>query len=101
MVFDHSRWDSAVFASDEDETRLRQVAALVKPGVVGGWDKLTSNDRRDVMHVATAIRYAGNGFVTNDRPLLGKAPAIAEAFNHFAILNPEQALARIADAARN
>jgi hypothetical protein len=44
------------------------------------------------MHVATAIRYGAYGFVTLDGRILNKAPAIAAAFNGFALLSPTAAV---------
>ena len=45
------------------------------------------------MHVATAIRYGANGFITRDIADLGsKEIEVAEAFNGFRIMTPERAL---------
>jgi hypothetical protein len=96
LVWDHSRWDSAVWGSDDDSARLNAVYAILFPGS----DRAASGTRRsqrklrDAMHVATAIRYGADGFITRDhRDLLRKAKQIAAAFDHFQIMLPEDALA--------
>ena len=91
VVFDHSRFDFAVFASDIDETRRSTVFAILFPGA----DPATTRKQnvRDAMHVATAIRYGANGFVTNDTNTLDHHAEIRRAFNDFGIYSPERALA--------
>jgi hypothetical protein len=49
----------------------------------------TSNNQRDAMHVATAIRYGYNGFLTRERRLLNEANPARAGFNGFRILDPE------------
>lgn len=97
-VFDHSRFDHAVFFGDDDETRLDRVYSILFPGS-DRRDSYAGRARRkirDAMHIATAIRYGANGFVTQDKnDLVSKSDAIAEAFNGFRILTPESALAFI------
>lgn len=90
-VIGHSRLGSCVVAGDEDEDRHDRVFRILFPGVVPATAKV--NHFRDAMHVATAIRYGAKGFVTNERRLLNKDPAMREAFNNFRILSPADALA--------
>ncbi|MEU6340276.1 hypothetical protein ABZ883_04905 [Streptomyces sp. NPDC046977] len=89
MVWNQSRWGSSVWGSEEDHSRLNDTFAILFPNV----NRATArgNHLRDVMHVSTAIRYGGFGFVTRERRLLNKAEQIAERFHSFQILSPEQA----------
>ena len=91
LVLGHSRFDHTVMGSDEDAARLDAVFAALFPNV----DRATArkNHLRDVMHVSTAIRYGGFGFVTREERLLNKAEIIAERFEGFRMWKPEQALA--------
>lgn len=95
-VWGHSRWGHSVFASEEDAKRIDHVFAILFPGS-DRHDLSTGRARRklrDAMHVATAIRYGANGFITRDkRDLVRKSDAIAGAFNGFRIMTPERALA--------
>lgn len=90
MVWGHSRWGSAVWGSDEDRVRIDDVFAVLFPNA----DRTTArrNHIRDAMHVSTAIRYGGLGFVTRERRLLNKAQQMAERFGGFRMWSPEQAL---------
>lgn len=36
MVMEHSRWDHAVFASDEDDERIDQVLKVIHPNAIRG-----------------------------------------------------------------
>jgi hypothetical protein len=93
-VVGHSRVESAVVGSEEDGVRLDETFAILFPGA----DRQTArqNHIRDAMHVSTAIRYGGFGFVTNEKRLLNKADRIAERFQGFKVLTPEAALAEAA-----
>jgi hypothetical protein len=99
MVLGHSRLDFSVVGSEEDADRLDDVFAILFPNV----NRATSrkNHIRDAMHVATAIRYGGFGFITRERRLLNKAERIAERFQGFRLWTPEQALAEAASRIRN
>lgn len=96
LVLDHSRLGFAVLGNDDDEDRLDRVYRILFPdsdrhhaGTGRARRKI-----RDAMHVATAIRYGGNVFVTRDeRDLVSKSHAIAAAFDGFKIMTPETALA--------
>lgn len=94
MVWGQSRWDSSVFGSEEDRIRLDDAFAILFPNA----DRATARDNhiRDAMHVSTAIRYGGYGFITRERRLLNKAPAIATRFPGFRMWSPEAALAEAA-----
>lgn len=96
MVLGHSRLDFAVLGSDEDTERLDRVFAILFPGSARR-DQSTGRARRKLraaMHVATAIRYGANAFITRDGDdLLPKDAAIAKALNGFRIMTPECALA--------
>jgi hypothetical protein len=96
LVLDHSRWDHAVLASDEDADRLARVRDLLYGTAITPRD----NDFRDAMHVATAIRYGAFGFVTMDKRILRRDPAIREAFQGFRLLAPAAAKAEALDRVR-
>ena len=94
--FDHSTFDHAVYAADDDDSRHQRVYRILFPES-DRRDNLTGRGRRkfrDAMHVATAIRYGCNGFITLDgHDLVRKSGEIAAAFNGFQIMLPERALA--------
>jgi hypothetical protein len=48
---------------------------------------------RDAMHVATAIRYAADAFVTREQRLLGADTRVTDEFDGFRVMSPERALA--------
>jgi hypothetical protein len=80
----------------EDQERLDRVFAALFPGrdLKSG----RTQDVRDAMNIATAIRYGANGFITRDgagksRGVLDGADTIKATFDGFSILSPEQALA--------
>jgi hypothetical protein len=96
MVLGSSRWGHGVFSNKEDSNRIDAVYAVLFPASDRG-DVSTKRGQgrlRDAMHVATAMRYGANVLVTRDaRDLLRKADAIRDAFNGFAIMDPERAVA--------
>lgn len=77
-VFGNSRWGAAVLASDEDKDRLDRVFAALFPDSDRYAVDSTSKKHklRDAMHIATAIRYGYDVFVTTDTGLLNRAEAI-------------------------
>lgn len=92
-AFDESRIDSSLIGSD-DEARFDRIFALLFPGADrDSTSRNAGNQRRDAMHVATALRYGAGIFITHDRALLEKAGAVAAQFNDFKIMEPEHALA--------
>lgn len=93
LVLDHSRIDHAVLGSEQDRDLLESVLAVVKPGRAR--ESVGRNDFRDAMHVAWAIRYGLHGLISQDQRLLRKAERVKGKFNGFAIMTPEQALARL------
>jgi hypothetical protein len=77
VVVGHSRWDHAVFASDEDSDRIDGVFAVLFPDSDrNAMDRTSIHKLRDAMHIATAIRYGYDVFVTAETRLLKKADAI-------------------------
>jgi hypothetical protein len=89
QVLGHSRLGSSVLGSPEDEERLKRVFSILFPGT--DFETARKQHIRDAMNVATAIRYAVNGFVTCERRLLNKREIIRATFNDFAILSPGRA----------
>src|SRR5664280_1946087 len=66
-VICHSRWDHAVFASDEDSDRIDNLLGLLFPNSDRyATDRSSTHNLRDAMHIATAIRYGYDAFVTTD-----------------------------------
>lgn len=92
LVLDHSRLGSSVLGTDDDSHRLDRVLAIVHPAAVRSGAR--RQHLRDAMHIATAIRYAMNGFVTRDKHLTRPSAktAIKSEFNGFELLTPEDAL---------
>ena len=91
-VFDHSRLDHSVFAGDEDGRRIDEVFAALFPGSDRhGTDRTSKHKIRDAMHVATAIRYGSDAFVTTDDDLLRKAAEVQALWN-IQILSPTDAV---------
>ena len=91
-VWDHSRWDHSVWAGDEDGERIDEVFAALFPGSDRhGTDRTSRHKIRDAMHVATAVRYGCDAFVTTDGDLLRKAAQI-QALRGIEILSPSDAV---------
>lgn len=86
LVLDHSRLGYAVVGGAADEERLERVFRILHPG--GDRQKPGSHDLRDAMHVATAIRYGADGFITLDKGILRKREALVEAFPNFSVFEP-------------
>lgn len=91
IVLDQSGRDNLVWVTPDDEARLVRVD-LILHGKITAKDA-RSNNWRDTMHVATAIKYAAFGFVTHDRRILSKAERIADEFSDFRLVSPTGALA--------
>ena len=73
----HSRWGHAVYASDEDSDRIDDLLWLFFPNSDRyATDRSSTHNLRDAMHIATALRYRYDAFVTADTRLLKKADAI-------------------------
>jgi len=71
VVVGHSRWDHAVFASDEDSDRIDGVFAVLFPDSDrNAMDRTSIHKLRDALHIATAIRYGYDVFVTAETRLL-------------------------------
>lgn len=91
-VLDHSRWDHFVFAGEDDDDRINRVLEVLFPGSDRrGTDRTSIHNLRDAMHVATAIRYGFNVFVTTDTRLLKHAAAVQAQWN-IEILSPTEAV---------
>lgn len=91
-VVNHSRLNSCIIGSGEDERRLIKVL-----GVLFGAKPLreyTKNEIRDAMHISTAIRYGGTYFVTLDKKVLNMSDGIRSEFQ-IIIANPENCLKQV------
>jgi predicted nucleic acid-binding protein len=99
VVLDHSLPDVGMLASDDDQARLEQVHQLIwgHPWAddAEATGRTPRNRIRDTMHVATAIRYNGDAFVTDDEDVQHAAGAIVQQFR-MPIWSPEQAVAELA-----
>lgn len=95
VVLDQSRLDHSVWGSEGDAEHLDEVYGLLFPGS-DRHDLSTPRAHRklrDARHVATAIRYAADAFITRDeRDLVRKADATRDRFGLW-ICTPEGALA--------
>jgi len=85
-VWGHSRWDHAVWGNEDDGERIERVRQILHGSATGA--RKGTNHLRDAMHIATAIRYGSDGFVTHDSRALKKAQAISEVFSGFNLLSP-------------
>jgi hypothetical protein len=99
LTLDHSVLGMAVLGGEADDVHARAVYAAMWPAsnyeADGQMVTRTGKNRfRDAMHVATAIRYRGTGFVTQDRGILRAADRIGEAFEGFAVLSISDAIER-------
>lgn len=91
MVLDHSRLGHSVVASAEDGARIDRVYAVLRPN--GDRSHANSNDLRDAMHIATAIRYGAGFFVTSDKNVLARRAELRDQFDWFTVLSPADAMA--------
>lgn len=88
----HSIQESSVVASPDDITRFERVLQIVHPRASASASP-RKNDVRDAMHIATAIRYGYQGFVTTDDNVLKATSAISIEYGGFRLLLPSQAVA--------
>lgn len=76
-VLNNSRFDHSVYASDEDNSRIDLILASLFPGSDRhGTDRNAIHNLRDAMHIATAVRYGFDVFVTTENRLLKKGDAM-------------------------
>lgn len=93
FILDHSRLDHALLGNAVDDELLHRVFELLYPGA--NWAAARPQHIRDAMHVAWAIRYGADGFITRDKRLLNKREAVAAVFDEFLILDPAEAVERV------
>jgi len=89
-VTDDSRLGHNVLPTGEDRGLLDGVAAVLKPGSTTP----NQHDRRDAHHVATAIRYCCDGFITYDENILRRGNEIKRIWS-LPILTASEANKRI------
>ena len=92
VVLEHSRLDHSVLASDEDVERLDRVKEII--GIRQISERYAKHDLRDAMHIATAIRYGYNGFITGDKRLVKRNNQFVSDFG-FRIMNVESAVVHV------
>ena len=92
LVLGHSRLYHTLLANEGDIQRLDRVKEIV--GVRTSRERNASHDLRDAMHIATAIRYGYNGFITRDKRLEKRNDQFLSEFG-FRIMNVENAVAHV------
>jgi predicted nucleic acid-binding protein len=92
LVLGHSRQNHSVLASEEDVQRLDRVKEIV--GMRTASKRRANHDLRDAMHIATAIRYGYNGFITGDKRLVKRNNQFVSDFG-FRIMNVESAVIHV------
>ncbi len=95
VVVGHSRMGHALIGSEEDGARLDLAYRTLFPSPADPNQsaRRATRKQRDAMHLATAIRYGCNGFITRDRDFHSKAVVIAATFDDFRVMTPEDASA--------
>jgi hypothetical protein len=92
-IVGHSRVGHSVWAGEEDGERIDLVVAALFPnGNRHGQNQTDRHNLRDAMHVATAIRYGWDGFVTTDHAVLAAAQRVRAGWQ-IEILRPTEAVA--------
>lgn len=89
-VLGESQLGSSVVGSDRDNIEYGDILSIIfgdKPRA-----NYKSNDRRDALHIHTAIRGGGRYFITYDKKLLRKSMEIEERFHSVIICTPERCL---------
>lgn len=92
LVLDHSYLGMSVIGTEEDAGRLDAVYTALWPcndrDADARAESATGRTRfRDALHVATAIRSHGTGFVTDDEKVQRAAGRIADLFDSFRIVS--------------
>lgn len=77
FVLNHSRLDSSVLASGDDEERILTVFRILHPNA--DFKNTRKNNVRDAMTVAGSARYGGDYLATADKGILKKSDALFEA----------------------
>jgi hypothetical protein len=90
-VLDHSRLDSAVLGTPGDQALLDDVVGVIASD--GTSAIAQPHDVRDAMHIAWAVRYGFDGFITEDKGLLRRSDEFrAPRFNNIYVMSPATAL---------
>ncbi len=92
VVLEHSCLDHSFLASEEDVKRLDRAKEII--GIRQISERYAKHDLRDAMHIATAIRYGYNGFITRDKRLEKHNDQFLSEFG-FRIMNVESAVAYV------
>ncbi len=87
-VLGESRLGFSIPGSEEDGKNYRELLKIF----FGDKQNYKSNDRRDALHVHTAIRNGGRYFITYDKKLLRRSTNVQERFNSLIICTPEECL---------
>lgn len=77
FVLDHSRLDSAVLASGDDEERILTAFRILHPNA--DFRNTRKNNVRDAMTLAGSARYGGDYLVTRDDNIIKKSDALHDA----------------------
>jgi hypothetical protein len=92
LVPDHSRLNASVLGTEEDARRLDQVLSIIHPNTANAGAARQRRDTRDALHIATAVRYGCNGFVTSDKGVLRRVSALREVFPLLRVGSPSDAI---------
>jgi len=99
MVLDHSLLGLSVLGSDEDALRIAHVHQILwsrdwpsDGHEVEKGNRTAKTRSRDTLHVANAIRYAYDAFVTHDRRVYEAQERVRAAYPGLQIMSPSQAL---------
>lgn len=104
LILDHSTLDRSILGSDDDQHTQMVYATIWPTNDMQRDAQMVSNNGRaryrDALHVATAIYHGASAFVTEDQGLWKAAPALAAAFDGFAIMSVADATAEATRGAR-
>lgn len=90
LVLSHSRNGHVQLANPNDARRIGELFKILFPG--SSRERPNLQSLRDTMHIATAIKYCGDAFITREKRLLNKSDRVFEA-HQLRILTPEEAMA--------
>lgn len=87
-VLGESRLGYSILGSEEDNKSYKELLIIL----FGDKQNYKSNDKRDALHIHTAIRSGGRYFITYDKKLLRRSVDIQARFNSLIICIPEECL---------
>lgn len=91
-VFDHSRWNHSVFASDQDAINFTQIIFCLFGKRKR--EEYRKQQIRDAMHLTTAAKYGANYFLTKDKKILAKSQQLKQ-LTGVTVCSPKDCLAEL------